>query len=138
VEEYLHTKTDQNAVVELVDMLFFIIALYQLFGISLDTLHLHYSRSSMAATPQAFFYLIIRMEECVPWKHWADYQSFESHIASEILENFVRYWKHQLKEMKISHSILINIFHQKQKINLDRQKSGYKTKTEEDNESIKI
>ena len=78
---------------------------------------------------------ISELIDSVPWKWWAKYQKFdEQNIKVEIIDIF-HFLISAAQVMGLTAEDVHRIYMQKNKVNFDRQESGYKEKAE-DNKSI--
>jgi dimeric dUTPase (all-alpha-NTP-PPase superfamily) len=74
---------------------------------------------------------IAELVDSVPWKWWAKYQNFdEQNIKVEIIDIF-HFLISAAQVMGLTAEDVHRIYMQKNKVNFDRQDSGYKEKTED-------
>ena len=74
--------------------------------------------------------------DSVPWKWWAKYQTLDKHnVKVEIVDMF-HFLISLAQTAGLSAEDVYNSYMNKNKVNFDRQKSGYLAKSESDNANI--
>ena len=74
--------------------------------------------------------------DSVPWKWWANYQTFDLQNARVEVVDMVHFLVSIAQVLGMSADDVYNIYLQKNKVNFQRQDSGYSEKDEEDNRGI--
>ncbi len=79
---------------------------------------------------------IAELTDCVPWKWWAKYQQFDRHNARvEIVELF-HFLISAAQTVGMTAQDVHNAYLEKNKVNFQRQDSGYTTQDEGDSKHI--
>lgn len=79
---------------------------------------------------------IAELTDCVPWKWWAKYQSFDRQNARVELVDLFHFLISAAQVLGLSADEVFEAYTKKHQVNLGRQESGYLTKDESDNKHI--
>lgn len=79
---------------------------------------------------------IAELTDSVPWKWWAKYQDFNKQNAKVEIVDLFHFLVSLAQTMGMTEEDIYEAYRKKHQINLDRQASGYKTKSETDNADI--
>lgn len=79
---------------------------------------------------------IAELTDCVPWKWWAKYQSFDRQNARVEVVDLFHFLISAAQVLGLSADDIFEAYTKKHQVNLDRQESGYLTKDESDNAHI--
>lgn len=79
---------------------------------------------------------IAELTDCVPWKWWAKYQSFDRQNARVEIVDLFHFLISLAQVIQLSPDDLFEAYQKKHSVNLKRQESGYATKDESDNKHI--
>jgi dimeric dUTPase (all-alpha-NTP-PPase superfamily) len=79
---------------------------------------------------------IAELTDCVPWKWWAKYQSFDRQNARVEVVDLFHFLISAAQVLELSADEIFEAYTKKHQVNLKRQASGYTTKDERDNEHI--
>lgn len=74
--------------------------------------------------------------DSTPWKWWAKYQTMDVQNAKVEVIDLLHFVISAAQVLGLTAEDVFSVYQQKHQVNLNRQKSGYKTK-EEDNKNIK-
>jgi len=89
---------------------------------------LNYSRAIIQETAE--------LTDSVPWKWWANYQKFDEENAKVEIIDLLHFLVSLAQVMGLSADDIYNGYVNKNKVNFNRQDSGYKVKDESDNKNI--
>lgn len=89
---------------------------------------LHYCR---AASQE-----IAELTDCVPWKWWAKYQTFDAQNARVEIVDLFHFTISLAQVMGMSAEDVFATYTKKHQVNLQRQDSGYRVKDAHDNKHI--
>lgn len=81
---------------------------------------------------------IAELTDSVPWKWWASYQQFDHQNARVEIVDLFHFLISAAQVMGMSAEDVFDLYMQKNKVNHDRQDSGYTAKDERDNESLNV
>lgn len=76
--------------------------------------------------------------DSVPWKWWAKYQKFDEQNAKVEIIDMFHFLISLAQTVGLTAEDVFSVYEQKNKVNHDRQDSGYDKKDESDNESIGV
>jgi dimeric dUTPase (all-alpha-NTP-PPase superfamily) len=76
------------------------------------------------------------LTDCMPWKWWASYQTFDKQNARVEIVDLLHFLISLAQVMEITPDELFEAYAKKHRVNLARQESGYTTKDESDNKHI--
>jgi len=79
---------------------------------------------------------IAELTDCVPWKWWAKYQKFDKQNARVEIVDLLHFLVSMAQVMELTPDAIFEAYTKKHHVNLARQKSGYTTKDETDNQHI--
>jgi dimeric dUTPase (all-alpha-NTP-PPase superfamily) len=79
---------------------------------------------------------IAELTDCVPWKWWAKYQTFDRQNARVEVVDLFHFLISAAQVLELSADDIFDAYTKKHQVNLDRQASGYLTKDETDNKQI--
>jgi dimeric dUTPase (all-alpha-NTP-PPase superfamily) len=79
---------------------------------------------------------IAELTDCVPWKWWAKYQTFDRQNAGVEVVDLFHFLISAAQVLELSADDIFEAYTKKHQVNLDRQESGYTTKDESDNKHI--
>ena len=79
---------------------------------------------------------LAELTDSVPWKWWAKYQEFDKHNAKIEVVDLFHFLISLDQVLGLSAEDVHDIYMQKNKVNFERQDSGYAEKDEQDNKSI--
>lgn len=79
---------------------------------------------------------IAELTDCVPWKWWAKYQSFDRQNARVEIVDLFHFLISLAQVIQLSPDDLFEAYQKKHSVNLKRQEAGYATKDESDNKHI--
>ncbi len=74
--------------------------------------------------------------DSVPWKWWAKYQEFDKKNAKVEIVDMFHFLISLAQTVGLTSDDVYELYTKKNKINHERQDSGYKTKDEHDNQSM--
>jgi dimeric dUTPase (all-alpha-NTP-PPase superfamily) len=79
---------------------------------------------------------LAELVDSVPWKWWAQYQSFDKHNAKVEIIDMFHFLMSLALTLGLSAKDVFEAYLRKNKVNLDRQEEGYLFKDESDNLGI--
>jgi len=79
---------------------------------------------------------IAELTDCVPWKWWAKYQTFDQQNARVEIVDLLHFLIFMAQVAGLSADEVFEAYTKKHAVNLNRQESGYTTKDESDNKHI--
>lgn len=79
---------------------------------------------------------IAELTDCVPWKWWAKYQTFDRQNARVEIVDLLHFLISLAQVAGLTASDVFEAYTKKHAVNLNRQESGYTTKDESDNKHI--
>ena len=79
---------------------------------------------------------IAELTDCVPWKWWARYQTFDRQNARVEIVDLVHFLVSLAQVMELTPDDVFEAYTKKHAVNVARQESGYTTKNEADNQDI--
>jgi dimeric dUTPase (all-alpha-NTP-PPase superfamily) len=79
---------------------------------------------------------IAELTDCVPWKWWAKYQTFDRQNARVEVVDLFHFLISAAQVLELSAEDIFEAYRKKHQVNLERQASGYTTKDEADNKHI--
>lgn len=79
---------------------------------------------------------IAELTDCVPWKWWAKYQSFDQQNARVEIVDLLHFLISLAQVAGLSAEDVFEAYTKKHAVNLNRQDSGYTVKDEADNKHI--
>lgn len=79
---------------------------------------------------------IAELTDCVPWKWWAKYQTFDRQNARVEIVDLFHFLISAAQVLELSADDIFDAYTKKHRVNLERQASGYTTKDESDNKHI--
>lgn len=77
------------------------------------------------------------LTDSVPWKWWAKYQKFDKHNAKIEVVDLFHFLMSLALVLGMKAEDVYDVYMQKNKVNFQRQDSGYASKDENDNNSIR-
>ena len=79
---------------------------------------------------------VAELTDCVPWKWWAKYQTFDRQNARVEVVDLLHFMISTAQVLEMTAADLFEAYAKKHQVNLDRQESGYAVKDESDNRHI--
>jgi dimeric dUTPase (all-alpha-NTP-PPase superfamily) len=79
---------------------------------------------------------VAELTDCVPWKWWAKYQTFDRQNARVEVIDLFHFMISAAQVLELSADEVFDAYQKKHRVNLQRQESGYTTKDEGDNKHI--
>ena len=79
---------------------------------------------------------VAELTDCVPWKWWAKYQTFDRQNARVEVVDLFHFVISAAQVLGLSADELFEAYAKKHRVNLNRQESGYTIKDEGDNKHI--
>ena len=79
---------------------------------------------------------VAELVDCVPWKWWAKYQTFDQQNARVEIVDLLHFLISAAQVVGMSAEDLFQAYEKKHQVNLDRQASGYTVKDEADSRGI--
>lgn len=79
---------------------------------------------------------VAELIDCVPWKWWAKYQTFDAQNARVEVVDLFHFLISAAQVLGMSADQLFEAYAKKHRVNLDRQDSGYTVKDEKDNKQF--
>jgi len=79
---------------------------------------------------------VAELTDCVPWKWWAKYQTFDRQNARVEVVDLFHFVISAAQVLGLSADELFEAYTNKHRVNLQRQDSGYTVKDENDNNHI--
>lgn len=79
---------------------------------------------------------VAELTDCVPWKWWAKYQTFDRQNARIEVVDLFHFLISAAQVLELSADEIFETYTKKHQVNLDRQTSGYVVKDESDNKGI--
>ena len=79
---------------------------------------------------------VSELTDCVPWKWWAKYQTFDRQNARVEVVDLFHFLISAAQVLGLNADEIFEAYTKKHQVNLDRQKSGYTVKDENDNKHI--
>ncbi len=81
---------------------------------------------------------VAELTDSVPWKWWAKYQEYDKQNARVEVVDLFHFLISLALVLGMSADDVHNLYMQKNKVNFERQDSGYATKDEADNADLKV
>lgn len=81
---------------------------------------------------------LAELTDCVPWKWWAKYQKFDLQNARVEVVDLFHFLISAAEVLGLTARDVHNLYMQKNKVNFQRQDTGYTEKDEKDNKDIKL
>lgn len=81
---------------------------------------------------------VAELTDSVPWKWWAKYQKFDRQNARVEVVDLFHFLISLAQVLDMSAGDVFDAYQQKNKINFERQDSGYKVKSAHDNKRIRM
>jgi len=79
---------------------------------------------------------VAELTDCVPWKWWARYQTFDRQNARVEVVDLFHFLISAAQVLQLGADDIFEAYTKKHQVNLDRQASGYTKKDEGDNKHI--
>ena len=79
---------------------------------------------------------IAELTDCVPWKWWAKYQTFDRQNARVEVVDLFHFLISAAQVLGLNADEIFEAYCKKHRVNLERQNSGYAVKDETDNKHI--
>lgn len=79
---------------------------------------------------------IAELTDSIPWKWWAKYQTFDLQNARVEVVDLFHFLISAARILGMSADDVFNYYRDKNKVNVQRQESGYTTKDESDNRQV--
>lgn len=79
---------------------------------------------------------VAELTDCVPWKWWAKYQTFDRQNARVEVVDLFHFLISAAQVLGLNADEIFEAYTKKHQVNLDRQESGYTVKDESDNKHI--
>jgi len=79
---------------------------------------------------------VAELTDCIPWKWWAKYQTFDRQNARVEVVDLFHFVISAAQVLGLSADELFEAYTKKHRVNLQRQDSGYTVKDESDNQHI--
>jgi len=79
---------------------------------------------------------VSELTDCVPWKWWAKYQTFDRQNARVEVIDLFHFVISAAQVLQMSTEDVFEAYTKKHQVNLQRQESGYTVKDESDNKHI--
>ena len=79
---------------------------------------------------------VAELTDCVPWKWWAKYQTFDRQNARVEVVDLFHFLISAAQVLGLNADGIFEAYTKKHQVNLDRQESGYTVKDESDNKHI--
>jgi len=79
---------------------------------------------------------VAELTDCVPWKWWAKYQTFDRQNARVEVVDLLHFLISAAQVLEMTATDLFDAYAKKHQVNLNRQDSGYAVKDESDNRHI--
>jgi dimeric dUTPase (all-alpha-NTP-PPase superfamily) len=79
---------------------------------------------------------VAELTDCVPWKWWAKYQTFDRQNARVEVVDLFHFMISAAQVLGMSADDIFEAYTKKHRVNLNRQESGYTVKDESDNKDI--
>jgi len=79
---------------------------------------------------------VAELTDCVPWKWWAKYQTFDRQNARVEVIDLFHFLISAAQVLGLDADEIFEAYTKKHQVNLDRQESGYTVKDESDNRHI--
>jgi dimeric dUTPase (all-alpha-NTP-PPase superfamily) len=79
---------------------------------------------------------VAELTDCVPWKWWAKYQTFDRQNARVEVVDLFHFVISAAQVLGMSADDIFEAYTKKHRVNLNRQESGYTVKDESDNKDI--
>ena len=79
---------------------------------------------------------VAELTDCVPWKWWAKYQTFDRQNARVEVVDILHFVISAAQVLEMTAADLFEAYAKKHQVNLSRQDSGYTVKDERDNRHI--
>lgn len=141
--EYEDEEDAKKSKIELIDVLFFTTALYQLGGFSVDEFSIAFKAALYKAknVDHAGILLVfeaLELEDVVSWKHWKTYEKIFSPNLKIELDKFLFHVIHHMILCGMTETNIETGFIDKLAVNHDRQKSGYAIKKEGDDDHVRV
>ena len=81
---------------------------------------------------------IAELTDSVPWKWWAKYQTFDKQNARVEVVDLFHFLISLAQVLGMSAQDVFDLYTQKNKVNHERQDSGYEVKDEKDDKSLNV
>lgn len=159
LQELEESTTEQNSIVEMIDIWHFIMSLIQVSGTTYDQLiefnenqvsrfhdedldaffkseYVDAIKSTRADLRQYLYEIITNL----PWKHWSKKTEFNYPDVFYAINKSMWSWFRIAKDMGLDSEKLHSVYIQKNKVNEERQNTDYGStvKTEDDNQKIVV
>ncbi|CAF0700927.1 dUTPase [Candidatus Methylacidithermus pantelleriae] len=79
---------------------------------------------------------VAELTDCVPWKWWARYQTFNAQNAQVELVDLLHFLVSAAQVLGMTSEELFEVYRRKHQINCERQERGYREKDPQDCESV--
>ena len=79
---------------------------------------------------------VAELVDSVPWKWWANYQEFDQHNAKVEVVDIFHFLISLAQTLGLTADDIYQSYLNKNKVNFERQESGYSSKSEDDNAGI--
>jgi len=79
---------------------------------------------------------VAELTDCVPWKWWAKYQTFDAQNTRVEIVDLLHFVISLAQVAGMSADDVFEVYTKKHRVNLNRQESGYHAKDESDNQHI--
>lgn len=92
----------------------------------------HEQQSWLLKYTRAMSQELAELIDCVPWKWWAKYQTFDTQNAKIEIIDLLHFLISLCMIMRISPDDLVDLYKAKHRVNMQRQDAGYAVKLEHD------
>ena len=81
---------------------------------------------------------LAELTDSVPWKWWAKYQTYDKQNARVEVVDLFHFLMSLALVLGMTAEDVFNVYMQKNKVNFERQDSGYTVKDEDDNKNVGV
>ena len=106
------------------------------FGVDTDSMNDEERAKWVLNYSRALGQELAELVDSVPWKWWAKYQTFDKQNAKVEVADMFHFLISLAQVLELSEEDVYQAYRKKNKVNFQRQDSGYTTKDETDNKSI--
>lgn len=110
--------------------------LNQRIGVNTDTMTEAERQQWLLNYCRALSQEVAELTDCVPWKWWANYQTFDRQNTRVEIVDLFHFLISAAQVLEITADDLFEAYTKKHRVNLARQDSGYRSKDETDNKHI--
>jgi dimeric dUTPase (all-alpha-NTP-PPase superfamily) len=111
-------------------------ALNERIGVNTETMSEEEQQTWILNYCRAMTQELAELTDSVPWKWWAKYQTYDKQNARVEVVDLFHFLVSLAQVLGMSAEDVFNVYMQKNKVNFERQDSGYAVKDENDNKHV--